>query len=80
MGSWKGLHPSPASLAELCAPYSGNGELGKMQQESERQMDDLTNGKRREVGRGARGISRQADPLPAYAKDERESLYNATAE
>lgn len=43
-------------------------------------MDDLTNGKRREVGRGARGISRQADPLPAYTKDERESLYNATAE
>lgn len=36
-------------------------------------MDDQINGKRREVGRGVRGMSRQAD-LPPVDKDERESL------
>jgi len=55
-------------------PCSGSEELGKVQQKTERQMDDQINGKRREVGRGARGMSRQADPPPAHDKDERESF------
>lgn len=53
---------------------SSTGELGKAQQESGRQMDDQINGKRGEVGRAVRGMSRQADPPPARDKDEQETL------
>lgn len=36
-------------------------------------MDGQINGKGREVGRGVRGMSRQAGLLPAEERDERES-------
>lgn len=68
------LFPSLPRPLNYVPPCSRDEELGKVQRETRRQTDDQINGKGREVGRGVRGMSRQADPLPVYDKDERESL------